>query len=355
MHQDLVQPPPLLTAELPGIGGAIKQRPDDFEVEEIPAYAPSGCGDHLFLWIEKKSLGAEYFTRLVARQLGLAPGEIGVAGLKDRHAVTRQMISVPAAVKDRLGRLEEAEGLRLLEVSRHGNKLRTGHLRGNRFRILMRDAVPNAAQLLEPILVRIRAEGLPNYFGPQRFGIRGETAALGLSMLRANQRRPRSPFMRKLALSAAQAALFNLYLGQRSQDGLLAQVISGDVMAKLPAGGMFVAQDLACEQRRFEARETVHTGPIFGRKTFAAANDSALRELSILEMIDLTSAAFTRFGKLVQGTRRHNLIYLDDLAAAPEVDGIRITFSMPAGSYATVLLRELMKTSPETSDDATAL
>src|ERR1700730_12028421 len=92
---DPLLPPPFLTDDLPGIGGFIKREPEDFEVEEIPAYPPSGSGDFLYLWIEKRSMGAEYFTRLVARLLELSPGEVGVAGLKDRHAVTRQMVSVP--------------------------------------------------------------------------------------------------------------------------------------------------------------------------------------------------------------------------------------------------------------------
>src|SRR5260221_9532911 len=87
--------PPLLTADLPGIGGCIKQQPEDFEVEEVPAYEPSGSGDFLYLWIEKRGMGAEYFTRQIAKRLAIAPSEVGTAGLKDRHAVTRQMGSVP--------------------------------------------------------------------------------------------------------------------------------------------------------------------------------------------------------------------------------------------------------------------
>ena len=266
---DPLRPPPFLTAGLPGIGGVIKREPEDFEVEEIPAYSPSGSGDFLYLWIEKRSMGAEYFTRVIARALEISPGEVGVAGLKDRHAVTRQMVSVPARAEARLGELE-TEGLRVLRVGRHGNKLRPGHLRGNRFRILIRDVVPEAGERIDPILDRIRQEGLPNYYGPQRFGKQGETALLGLGMLRkTGSRPPRSPFLRKLALSAAQAALFNHYLCRRAEDNLLRTVIAGDVMAKWPAGGIFVADDLAREQVRFLAREIIHTGPIFGRKMFA--------------------------------------------------------------------------------------
>jgi tRNA pseudouridine13 synthase len=154
----------------------------------------------------------------------------------------------------------------------------------------------------------------------------------------------RNPFLKKLALSAGQSALFNLYLGRRRDDGLLRRVLPGDVMAKVPFGGMFVAEDVAREQERFDAREIVSAGPIFGRKTFASAGEAALREGAILEGAGLTPAAFREFGKLLQGTRRHNLIYLDDLSAVRDPEGVRFVFSLPAGSYATVVLREVMKT-----------
>src|SRR5271165_2054292 len=140
---DPLAPPPLLTAGLPGIGGRIKEVPEDFEVEEIPAYEPSGSGPFLYLWVEKRDMGAEYFLRQVARRLGIPAGEVGSAGLKDRRAITRQMISVPASVEERLTDLE-GDGIRVLRVSRHGNKIRPGHLHGNRFRITVRDVVPQA-------------------------------------------------------------------------------------------------------------------------------------------------------------------------------------------------------------------
>jgi tRNA pseudouridine13 synthase len=123
----------------------------------------------------------------------------------------------------------------------------------------------------------------------------------------------------------------------------LRTVLPGDVMAKLPAGGMFVAEDIAAEQVRFDAREIVTAGPIFGRKTFPAAVSAAEREAETLAASGLTSASFAGFGKLLQGTRRHNLVYVDDLAASWSPVGLRLSFTLPAGSYATVLLREITK------------
>jgi tRNA pseudouridine13 synthase len=339
--QDMGSPalPPLLTASLPGVGGRIKVEPADFEVEEIPAYEPSGTGEHLFLWVEKTDMGAEFFVRQVARRLAIANGEVGTAGLKDRRAVTRQWVSVPASCETALPQLE-GEGIKLLRVSRHGNKLRPGHLRGNRFRILIRDADGNDP---EPILSRIRENGVPNFYGPQRFGRDGETAALGMAMLRGERVRAPNPFLRKLALSAAQSLLFNAYLARRMNDGLLRAVLSGDVMTKWPVGGMFTAEDVQAEQARFDRRETVSAGPMFGRKMFQAKALAAEREGAVLDATGLTIQSFSGFGKLVEGTRRQNLVYVDELTAVREDQGLRLSFALPAGSYATVLLREVMK------------
>lgn len=339
MTLDPITSTPFLTPDLPGVGGRIKVEPADFEVEELPAYEPAGTGDHLFLWVEKTDLGAEYFVRQVARRLGLPNGDVGTAGLKDRRAITRQWVSVPVSAETALPQLD-GNGIRVLNVSRHTNKLKPGHLRGNRFRILARDAHDSD---VEPILDRIRTDGLPNFYGPQRLGRDGETAALGMAFLKGEARKVRSPFLRKLALSAAQSLLFNDYLARRMSDGLLRTVLAGDVMAKWPAGGMFTAEDVAAEQARFDRREIVSAGPMFGRKTFPAKGPAAEREAAVLEGTGLSKASFDGFGKLVMGTRRHNLVYVDDLSATREPAGLRLTFTLPAGSYATVLLREVMK------------
>jgi tRNA pseudouridine13 synthase len=339
MNASLIAPP-FLTPNIPGVGGKIKVEPDDFEVEEVPAYEPAGAGEHLFLWIEKTDLGAEFFARQIARRLGIANGEVGTAGLKDRRAITRQWVSVPASCEPALSQLE-GDGIKLLRVSRHTNKLKPGHLHGNRFNILIRNAEPAIDP--EPILQAIRENGLPNFYGPQRFGRDGETAALGMSLLKGETTKVRNPFLRKLALSAAQSLLFNDYLARRMNDGLLRTVLPGDVMMKWPAGGIFFVDDVPAEQARFDRRETVTAGPMFGRKMFPAKGIAADREAAVLEANGLSIASFNGFGKLLMGTRRHNLVYVEGLSATPEANGLRLAFTLPAGSYATVLLREVMK------------
>lgn len=356
--------PPLLTADLPGIGGRIKTVSEDWQVEEIPAYQPCGQGDYLYLWIEKRGMGAAYFRRWLAQRLGIAAGEVGTAGMKDRHAVTRQMVSVPATVEARLNQIE-GEDVRLLQVNRHGNKLRPGHLHGNRFRILVRGVAPEAQARMDAILGRIRQEGLPNYYGPQRFGRDCETALLGLGLLRGEEQparpsghRPnlRNPFLRKLVLSAAQSALFNHYLARRVSDGLLRRVVPGDVMAKWPFGGMFIAEDLTSEQARCDAREIVPTGPMFGKKMYPATRgEAAAREEQVLLDAKVSRAAFHGFGKLMGGARRFCVIYLDEIESHLESEGLRLNFTLPAGSYATVLLRELTRSSnPECEEETDA-
>lgn len=371
---------PMLTADLPGIGGVLKSRPEDFVVEEIPAYQPCGDGEHLFLWIEKTSIPADQLGRHLATVLGISPRELGTAGLKDTHAVTRQFVSVPRAVETRLSAID-APGIRLLDAKPHGNKLRTGHLRGNRFRVLVReieasdsvDRTPTSDQSSGrtdvgvrstnalAIAERLRRTGVPNYYGSQRFGNKNSTLKLGLKLLtearepNASPReanRPNRRFLHRLALSAAQSWLFNNVLAERLRDGLLNQVLLGDIMQKCESGGIFDVRDVAVEQPRFEARETVITGPMFGPKMRPAQHESAAREQRVLAVSGVTLDGFRRFGHLAEGTRRPLLIWPEDLQVRETADGLLFEFSLPSGAYATVVLREFLKSDTADASDA---
>ena len=345
--------PPLLTPDVPGTGGRIKTYPDDFDVEELPSYEPSGSGDHLYLWVEKRDVGPEHLTRTIAQRAGVPVGAVGTAGLKDRRAVTRQWVSVPQEAEPRLKHVD-GDGIRVLSVSRHENKLKPGHLRGNRFNVLVRGADPARRADADRTVGLIRELGMPNFYGPQRFGRENSTLDLGWRCLDGKASRRIRPFLFKFALSAVQSFLFNDYLARRLTDNLLRTVLPGDVLMKWPAGGLFVADDVPAEQARFDARETVIGGPMFGSRTFPAAGPAAEREQAVLDDHRVGPASFAKFGKLAPGTRRHASVYLDDLAAGWESDGLRLTFTLPAGSYATVLLREVMKADPGDDTDAAA-
>lgn len=338
---------PYLTADLPGIGGVLKEQPEDFIVEEIPGYEPCGKGEHLFLWVEKRDLSAEQMTQQIAKALRIPMRDVGAAGLKDRRAVTRQFVSVPARSAERIEAID-SDSMTVLHSARHTNKLRTGHLRGNRFSILVRETVSDALQRAGPIEEKINGFGFPNYYGEQRFGREGETLVLGFDLLRGAKTTREIPASRRrsllrLALSAVQSFLFNQALAQRLAEGTLQRVLSGDVMQVRESGGLFVAEDVPREQARYEAGETAVTGPMFGVKMKLPAGEVLERETRLLAENRLSPEDFRAFRKMLPGTRRAYVVRPEGLAFEAHPEGLRFSFTLPAGAYATVLLREFIE------------
>lgn len=338
-----------LTAELPGIGGVIKREPDDFRVEELLEHAPSGRGEHLHLLIEKRDVNAERMMRMVAGALGIEPNHIGTAGLKDARAITRQTISVPAACEARVADID-GPSLTVLSMTRDDSKLKTGHLLGNRFDVLVRDvhSDTDAVARAGAIVTQLSLDGLPNFYGPQRFGDDGVTARIGFDLLRggrlpADIRSSRRGFMRRLGLSAAQSALFNDYLIRRMHDGLLHRAISGEVIVDRRTELPMWVTDVAAAQEKIDARKSVPLGPMFGPKMRPARGEASQREQLVLDAVELDLESFAAFGKIARGTRRPILVFVGQLQVAKEEHGLRLRFELPAGSYATVLLDELMK------------
>lgn len=329
--------------------GSLKTEPEDFVVEEIPAYEPCGEGEHLFLWIEKRDVAAEQLVKHVARALDMPARDIGVAGMKDRRAVTRQWISVPAKLEERVAQIDSAS-IHVLKAIRHANKLRTGHLRGNRFDlhlrdVRIRDSARDISEFVQETATKITAHGFPNYYGEQRFGRDGETWQLGLDLLTRKKTARDIPYSRRrfllrLALSAVQSELFNQALADRLQDGLLDTVLLGDVMEVIPSGGKFVVEDAAAEQARFDTYEVVTTGPMFGPKMRQPTGEPAAREAAVLSRADLTLESFSGFGDELSGTRRPYRIQPGELSSTLEGTTLRLQFTLPAGVYATTLLRE---------------
>lgn len=338
---------PYLTAYLPGIGGELKVMPEDFVVEEILAYEPSGQGEHLFLWIEKRDLPHDLMLKQLSKALDVSPNDIGTAGIKDRRAVTRQYVSVPAKCAERVDQIH-ADDLRVIRSERHGNKLRTGHTRGNRFVIVVRNVDMEAMVRAEAIAAVIRKNGFPNYYGEQRFGIDGQTLTLGLDLL-AGRKSPRDipfskrKFLLRLALSAVQSDLFNRALIKRMQDGLLSTVLNGDVMEVVESGGKFVAEDISSEQARFDRGEIAITGPMFGVKMLSPQSIAGEREAELLKESGLRIYDFANYANLLSGARRPYQVRCNDIQLVPVEQGVQFEFVLPSGTYATVLLREFLK------------
>ncbi len=338
-----VAPLPFVTADLPGSGGTLKASPEDFRVDEIPAYAPCGEGPHLWLQIQKRGRTTRDVVREMARQLGVAERDVGVAGLKDRHAVTVQWLSFPVAKSPDPAALS-GEGWRVVAASRHGNKLRTGHSRGNRFALVVRGGDLGRAQAAA---VALAARGFPNFFGAQRFGAGGRNAELGRAILTGSsdpeaRRASRDRFLRRLVLSSWQSLLFNRWLAERMADGLFARALAGDAMKKLDSGGTFTCEDPAADQPRVERFEISPAGPMFGHALAPLAGEPGEREARVLAQDGLTAADLARGGGETEGTRRAARIPV--AVALEEVEGgYRASFDLPRGSYATVVMGELTK------------
>jgi tRNA pseudouridine13 synthase len=332
---------PRLTEGVPGCGGAFKLVPEDFEVEELPAYLPSGEGEHLYLWVEKRGRDTREVVKALSQALGFPEGEVGVAGMKDRHAITRQLLSVPARAEARLSEFA-MDGVSVLWARRHGNKLRTGHLKGNRFRLRLR-GVKDVGAARES-LSRLVARGVPNYFGEQRFGRERDNADRGKVLL-LGQRLPQRPdrFQRKLYLSAFQSRLFNRALAARLRAGTFDQALLGDVLRKEDTGGLFVCEAPEVDGPRVAAFEVSPAGPIFGPKMTPAAHGVAEAEAALLVEEGMTLSDFQRGGGETEGTRRPYRVRLGNLELTPEGEDLVLAFELPRGAYATEVLAELLK------------
>jgi len=241
--------PPL--TRTPRTGGTLRHAPEDFQVDEVPLYLPSGEGEHVYLHVRKTGHTTAHVLRELGSQLGLRPQDIGVAGLKDRHAVTTQWLSVLGKAERRLERFA-LDGVEVLEVSRHTNRLGMGHLKGNRFTVRVRGA-HGTADLAQATLDELSRLGIPNYFGPQRFGLGGLNAEEGLRVLRGESRL-RDPAVRRFLVSSVQSLIFNRFLALRLERGLFDALLVGDMAKKHDTGGVFEVQDADTESLRAGAR-----------------------------------------------------------------------------------------------------
>ena len=314
--------------------------PEDFRVTEIEKFRPCGEGTHAWLCIRKRGVNTEEVAAALARTAGTPRSAVGFAGMKDRLAVAVQWFSVDLA-----GRAEprwealESDAIEVLEVARHRRKLRRGALLGNRFEIVLRDVrVPGAG--FDARLRAIGAGGVPNYFGPQRFGRDGANLRHARSLL-VERRRIRDRFRRGLALSAARAHVFNRVLAARVSAGAWAAPVSGDVMMLDGRGSVFGLDRVDEEATARAARGEIHpTGPLWGRGARLVAGAAR----------DIEDRAVAEAAALCEGLERERLSQ-DRRALRVNVRGIEgnielqdrvsLAFALPPGAYATTVLGEI--------------
>lgn len=335
---------PRISDGLPRARARPPAEPADFRVDEIPAYAPAGAGTHCFVRFEKVGRTTPDAVRALARALDADPSAAGTAGLKDRNAVTTQWASFEGVDPERALALgaDAVPGVRVLEAARHPHKLRTGHARGNRFALRLPAAAPDDRERAQAILARLDRTGLPNYFGPQRFGADGGNVARARRWLCEGGAPPRERFERRLLVSALQSSLFNAVAAERVRDGLLARALAGDLLRKEDTGGLFTTDDLADAARRVAAWEISATGPMFGPEMRWPLADALAREERALAAAGLTREELARFGRLGQGTRRPLRVRPTRVEVAERDGALELAFELPSGSYATVLLAELL-------------
>ena len=328
---------PAASAHLPGTGGVLRARIDDFVVEEIPSYLPSGAGAHAYAFIEKRGLTTRDVVSALA-EAGVPRGAVGFAGQKDKYAVARQWVSVPAEHRTALESLDDVEGLVVLETSLHRNKLGMGHLRGNRFSLRVRESSDDWRPVAEAVLSHLSQVGVPNYFGPQRFGSFNTNIVDGLRLIKGEKMRI-DRRMQRFYLSALQSHLFNWLLKMRMERGLYDAVLTGDRAQRHDSGGMFVVDDAVVESERARRLEISAALPLFGKKARVSGGDAGLLEERLLSDFGLEYGQFRR----IPGARRISRIRLDDASLRAADDGYIVEFTLPKGAYATSVMREFMK------------
>lgn len=335
--------------------GLIKSSPEDFVVDEIPAYEPSGSGEHLYVHFKKRGLNTDEVVRAIARTLSVEPRDVGVAGLKDKFAVTTQWISLLTRDPEAETRVRSLalEGVEILEARRHGNKLKTGHLRGNRFQIVVRDLPASAEADIRAAFERIAKEGVPNAFGTQRFGREGDNAEKARAWLTGKARPPANPRLRRFHFSALQSAIFNAVLDARVSDGTWNVPLGGDLLRKDDTGGLFLCTDVQTDRERAARGEVCPTGPILGDRMRQPEGDVRALEERIsapfIEGVDLRRARTLGEGTrralrlVVEGLRVDALSIAEVMDSATKARGeqpyaCRVSFVLPKGAYATTVL-----------------
>jgi tRNA pseudouridine13 synthase len=407
---------PYLTAEVPGIGGRIKARSEDFVVEEVPLYEPCGEGTHVYFRVEKIGLSTMRAVNDIAHAIGRASRDIGYAGLKDADAVTTQTFSVEH-IDPEIIRGLSIPRMRVVGVSRHTNKLKLGHLAGNRFTIKLREVDTARVGDVRNMMDVLQKRGIPNYFGPQRFGMRGDTWEVGRALLLEDYdelvqvllgrvmpsdygdvRRARELFdqgdlegaarawpysfnserrvcrmlikfngnarkavrsvdmqLQRFYISAYQSQLFNQIVAGRVDK--LDKLVEGDLAWRHPQGAVFKVEDVAREQPRCDAFEISPTGPLFGYRMSSPDGEPGQAEAALIAGESMNPDEWREAGRhRVKGARRPLRFQPHgvNVDAGQDTDGpyILLSVQLESGCYATTVLREVCKADVPEGDTA---
>jgi tRNA pseudouridine13 synthase len=334
LHWPTSAPPSLIHAQL-------RVAPEDFVVEEVNGIALTGAGEHLWVQLRKRGMNTEFAARQLARAAGVPPRAVSFAGLKDRHAVTTQWFSIHLPgreIADLAGRLPEE--IDLLAMQRHARKLQRGALEANRFRIVLRECEGNAA-LLEQRIAEIGRYGVPNYFGAQRFGRGGGNIARARALFAGEPIRDRH--LRGIYLSAARSLIFNEVLAQRVADGSWHKALAGDVFILSGSNSYFVPEALdASIEQRLESGDIHPSGPLWGEGEPPSRGVVRVLECETAQRHTALADGLAQAGlrqerrALCLLPREMTLLWIDSKTVA-------LSFLLPAGSYATVVLQELAK------------
>lgn len=338
---DLLAALPIASDRLPGIGGTIKSVPEHFVVEERLPYTACGDGEHVYLTFRRSGWNTADAAGLIQRCLGLDQADVGWGGRKDKTAVVVQTISLRCGVDRSLADIQAAVAdlpFETVALARHRNKIKLGHVAANRFSIVVSDPEADALPRARAIAESLKQTGIPNFFGPQRFGHEWRNVHQGFALFSRPQKGPQATFM----VSVVQSALFNIWLKQRMASGDFRRLLAGDLVKKSDTGGMFIVENPAVESPRFAAGEIVTTGPIYGFKMKPAQDAAGAVEAVLLERFGLTPEAFRRLR--APGSRREAILNPTDLEIEAVDEGLKFGFSLPSGAYATTVLREFMGT-----------
>ena len=332
----------------------IRVEPEDFQVEEEPLYRPSGSGPFLHLKIEKRLLNTDEVAQRIAQALDLSPRDVHWAGRKDRVAVARQWLSVPAdAVNGDPLHLDLGTGIKMLDAVRHVDRLGVGQLASNFFRLRVRSVVSGWAERAKKRFADMQTKGMPNRYGRQRFGRDGRNAERGRQVL-AGQPLPGGRRTAWLMITALQSQVFNEVLDRRVD--ALDEVWTGDVALVHGTGELAWVNDAAKWEARVKAFEASATGPIFGTKMRRPRGPAAVLEAAVLHDFDLPTLDSLRLPKGLRlfGDRRALRVRPTESEISYDAAGsiLDLAFRLPVGSYATVLLDELF---PEGYDEGSGV